>query len=88
MTACEAYPFVQLSNDILKPAGRIIPAQIKNYFLGQVWEKYEAVRERDEHTGGGDGDADRATVEVQADTDSEVYIYIDQGLLSLTGAKI
>ncbi|KAG5649493.1 hypothetical protein H0H81_003482 [Sphagnurus paluster] len=64
-----AYPFVQLSNDILKPTGRIIPAQIKNYFLGQVWEKYKAVREQDEHTGGGDGDADRATVEVQTDTD-------------------
>ncbi|KAF8159923.1 hypothetical protein B0H34DRAFT_797120 [Crassisporium funariophilum] len=51
--------WITLSNDVLKPPGRISASQIKNYFTNQAWEKYKAVRERQAHTGGGDGDAKR-----------------------------
>jgi hypothetical protein len=33
--------------------------QVRNYWFNQAWEKYKAVRERQEHTGGDGGDADR-----------------------------
>ena len=55
--------------------------QVRNYWFNQAWEKYKAVRERQEHTGGGDGDADRS-LDLDAD-DSDA----DGDDLAVDGSK-
>ena len=39
----------------------VTPIQVKNYWTNQAWEKYKAVRQLQNHTGGGDGDDDQIT---------------------------
>jgi hypothetical protein len=56
---------IQISSKILE--GRVTAIQISNYWLGQAWEKYKAVRRNQGHTGGGDGDEDRRDVGLDLD---------------------
>ncbi|KAJ3738098.1 hypothetical protein EV360DRAFT_90833, partial [Lentinula raphanica] len=49
--------FITAASDLFN--GLYSATQLSNYWKLQAWEKYKAVRERQEHTGGGDGDADR-----------------------------
>lgn len=53
--------------------GRASVKQILNFWQ-QCWDKYKAVRERQEHTGGGDGDESRDEADSGNDEDLEVEL--------------
>ncbi|KAG1732434.1 uncharacterized protein EDB91DRAFT_1349084 [Suillus paluster] len=57
----QAHYWNNISGNLLK--GRVTSEQVRNFWHGQAWEKYKAVREREEHTGGGDGDEDGSDAE-------------------------
>ncbi|KAG2134075.1 hypothetical protein DEU56DRAFT_756981 [Suillus clintonianus] len=59
-----------ISGNLLK--GRVTSEQVRNFWHGQAWEKYKAVREREEHTGGGDGDEDGSDAECSGEFSAKV----------------
>ncbi|KAG2365343.1 hypothetical protein BDR07DRAFT_1481462 [Suillus spraguei] len=76
VTSPERWPSFKVNQAHYWNNGRVTSEQVRNFWHGQAWEKYKAVRDREEHTGGGDGDEDGSDAEYEF-AKSRIYQLID-----------